>query len=95
MHTLRIEHGVRDYESWKSAFDSDPVGRRAGGVRAYRVSRPTDDPRYVVVDLEFETAAEAESFHGKLRELWGDVGPDLGLDSPSGRVLEVVESATL
>jgi len=26
MPTLQIEHGIRDYEAWKSAFDSDPVG---------------------------------------------------------------------
>jgi hypothetical protein len=33
MTTLQIEHGVRDYDAWKQAFDSDPVGREAGGVR--------------------------------------------------------------
>ncbi len=44
MHVLRVEHGVSDYDAWKRAFDSDPIGREAGGVRAYRVLRAADDP---------------------------------------------------
>ena len=27
MHILRIEHPVPDYDAWKQAFDSDPIGR--------------------------------------------------------------------
>ena len=46
---LQIEHGVRDFDAWKQAFDSDPVGREQGGVRRYRVLRRTDDPNYVIV----------------------------------------------
>jgi hypothetical protein len=26
MPTLQIEHSVRDFDSWKAAFDSDPAG---------------------------------------------------------------------
>ena len=33
MPTLQIEHAVRDYDSWKAAFDSDPVGREQEGDR--------------------------------------------------------------
>jgi hypothetical protein len=40
--SILIEHGARDYEAWKQAFDSDPVGREAGGVRRYRIMRPSD-----------------------------------------------------
>lgn len=92
MHILQIEHGVRDFGAWKKAFDSDPVGRAEGGVRSYRVSRPTDDPNRAVVDLEFDSSGEAEAFLGKLRGLWGRVGDDLGLESPEARILELVES---
>jgi hypothetical protein len=28
MHTLRIEHQIRDFDSWKAAFDSDQKARR-------------------------------------------------------------------
>jgi hypothetical protein len=92
MPILKIEHAVRDYEAWKRAFDNDPVGRAAGGVRRYRVLRAADDPNYVIIELEFDHAHEAETFHGKLRDLWGRVADDLGLEGPRGRVLEVAES---
>ena len=95
MHILQIEHGVRDFDSWKQAFDSDPVGREAGGVRGYRIMRPTDDPSRAVIDLEFDSSGEAEAFLVKLRELWGRVGDDLGLEGPQGRILEVAESKEL
>ena len=89
MHILRIEHGVRDFDAWKKAFDSDPVGREAGGVRRYRVLRAEDDPNHALVDLEFDDAATAEAFLASLRQLWGRVE---GLTAPSGRIVEVVES---
>jgi hypothetical protein len=92
MPILHIEHAVRHYGAWKQAFDSDPVGREQGGVRRYRILRPTDDPNYVMVDLEFDTAGEAETFRTALRELWDRVGSDLGLEGPQARIVEAVES---
>jgi len=89
---LQIEHAVRDYDTWKRAFDSDPVGREPGGVRRYRVSRPMDDPSYIVVELEFDELDKAEAFHTALQELWGRVGGDLGFDGPQVRIVEVAES---
>jgi hypothetical protein len=93
--TLQIDHRVASYDRWKEAFDGDPVGRASGGVRSYRVARLADDPNHVVVDLEFETIAEAEAFGEKLRALWSDAGPRLGLESPTARVLETVETVEL
>lgn len=92
MPTLQIDHRVRHFERWKEAFDADPVGREVGGVRGYRVSRLADDPSHVVVDLEFGSRAEAEAFAERLRRLWADAGPRLGLESPTARVLETVET---
>ncbi len=89
MYVLRIEHGVRDFDAWKRAFDSDPVGREQGGVRRYRVLRADDDPNHALIDLEFDDAAAAASFLVSLRELWKRVE---GLEGPTGRVVEVVES---
>jgi hypothetical protein len=88
MHVLRIEHGVRDFDSWKKAFDSDPIGREAGGVRSYRVLRADDDPNYALIDLEFDDASAAESFLDGLRQLWQRVE---GLTEPTARIVEVVE----
>lgn len=70
MAVLRIEHDVSDFDSWKEAFDRDPVGRKRGGVRRFDVLRPVGEPNRIAVDLEFETAERAEAFHGLLRELW-------------------------
>ena len=68
MHILQIEHRVNDFETWKQAFDSDPVGRQQGGVLRYRFLRPTDDPNHVIVDLEFDGLSEAEAFRSNLHE---------------------------
>ena len=48
MYMLQIEHPVPDFDGWKQAFDSDPVGREKLGVRRYRILRP------VVVELSIQ-----------------------------------------
>ena len=88
MHILRIEHPVPNFDAWKEAFDSDPIGRERSGVRRYRVLRATDDPNYVMIDLEFDSAREAEAVHAALRELWGRVDV---VHSPQARIAEAVE----
>lgn len=44
MYMLRIEHPVPNYEGWKQAFDSDPVGREKSGVRRYQILRLVTTP---------------------------------------------------
>jgi hypothetical protein len=94
MFILQIEHPVPDFDAWKKeGFDSDPVGRKEKGVRRYRISRPVDDPKYVLVDLEFDTSREAEEFRVALRDLWGRVQDRFGwAESPRARIVETVES---
>ena len=89
---LRIEHPVPDYETWKAAFDADPVGRARSGVRDFRVLRPVDDAHYVMVDLEFDTPAEAEAMLVSLRALWNRVEGALITD-PSARIVETVATS--
>lgn len=67
MSTLRIEHPVTDFAVWRQAFDRFAEMRATGGVRGHVVRRPVDDPRYVVVDLEFDSTPEAEAFLELLR----------------------------
>ena len=67
MYMLRIEHPVPDFDGWKKAFDSDPVGREKSGVHRYRVLRPIDDPNYVMIDLEFDTVSQAEALLAAMR----------------------------
>jgi hypothetical protein len=90
MHILRIEHSVPDFAAWQRAFDSDPVGRERSGVRRHQVSRPTDDPMYVMIDLEFDSVAEAETMRTALQALWGRVEGTIMM-SPRTRLVEVVE----
>jgi hypothetical protein len=92
MPILQIEHGVRDFDGWKQAFDNDPVGREQGGVRAYRVLRPVDDQAYVMVDLEFNSVSEAEAFRAALERLWARAVEEGLIESPRARIVETVES---
>jgi hypothetical protein len=92
MPILRIEHPVPDFDAWKRAFDGDPIGRRQSGVRRYRILRPVDDPKYVMVDLEFDDAGEAESALAALRDLWDRVQRQGLIGSPQARIADTVET---
>jgi len=91
MYLLRIEHPVPNYDGWKKAFDSDPVGRKKMGVRRYQILRPTDDPNYVMIDLEFGTEKEAEALLVAMKVVWGQVEGTI-MTNPKSRIVEAVES---
>jgi quinol monooxygenase YgiN len=91
MPILRIEHRVSDFDGWKQAFDSDPAGREQAGVRRYRVFRALDDPNHVMIDLEFNSTSEAETFLATMREVWRRVEGTV-MWTPQARIVEVVES---
>jgi hypothetical protein len=91
MPILQIEHKVPNFDGWKKAFDSDPIGRKISGVRRYRIFRPTDDPNYVIVGLEFDTLQEAEATLAALRKLWIEAEGKVMVD-PQTRMLDIVES---
>ena len=74
MPVLQIEHPVRDFDGWKAAFDRDPAGRQAGGVRRYAIYRPVDDPNFVEIDLAFDDVAAAEAFKARLEAVWRTPG---------------------
>ena len=91
MFILQFEHPVMDFDGWKRVFDSDPLKRKQSGVRGYRILRPTDNPNYVVGELEFDRADQAEAFLAGLRGLWRNVEGKL-IETARGRIIEVVES---
>lgn len=71
MATLHIEHRITDFDTWSTAFNRFADARRNAGVRGHRVQRPVDDPAYVVIDLDFDTADEASAFLGFLNtKVW-------------------------
>jgi hypothetical protein len=94
MHILQIEHPIRDFDTWKMAFDRVDGRRQQSGVRGYRILQLTDDPNYVMIDLDFDRASEAEAFLTLLqRDVWSsrDAAPAL-IGEPQTRIVETVES---
>ncbi len=92
MPVVQIEHPIRDFSTWKAAFDRDPAHREASGVRRYQIYRLIDDPDYIAVDLEFDDQARAEAFKAALEEVWRSPQAALALGgSPRARIVDVVE----
>lgn len=94
MVQLHIEHPVPDFNNWKKAFDSDPVGRKKMGVRNFRILRSVDNPNHVTIDLEFETLQQAEALLAAMREVWKDVEGKIMMN-PQVRISEIVQSTTI
>ncbi|WP_054052772.1 hypothetical protein [Alloactinosynnema sp. L-07] len=92
MVTLHIEHPITDLPTWRAAFDRFAGARAAAGVLAHRIQQPVDDPRYIVVDLDFPSAEQAERFRAFLeREVWSVPANSPALaGSPTARVLEPI-----
>ena len=43
MYVLQIEHPIRDFDTWKEAFDRFSDKRRHSGVRRHQIFQPADD----------------------------------------------------
>ena len=92
MPTLHIEHAIVDLEIWRTAFDRFSDVRKQAGVRRHRIRRPLNDANYVLIDLEFDTADQAENFCSFLeKKVWcsSDASPAL-VGTPQTRILEDV-----
>jgi hypothetical protein len=90
MATLHIEHPVTDLTVWRAAFDRFAERRRQCGVSAERIQQPVDDDHYIVVDLDFPTHEQAQSFLEFLETtVWTsrDSSPALA-GRPVARILE-------
>jgi hypothetical protein len=74
MYVLNFWHTVSDYGEWKKVFDSDPLGREASGVRRYVIEHPVGDEHTVIGHLQFDSQGEAETFAGRLQEVWKGLG---------------------
>ena len=89
--TLRIEHAIHDYDQWKAAFDNFAQVRANAGVRGHAIRRPVEDPHYLMLDLEFDTADAAGKFAQFLeQQVWSspDSAPALA-GVPRTRLLEL------
>lgn len=95
MITLHIEHPISDFDTWRAAFAGFEDARARAGVRGHTVRQPVDDPAYVLVDLEFDTADQARDFEEFLRtRVWGVPANSPALaGAPVTRLLEVRHSS--
>ena len=91
--TLRVDLEVRDYDLWRSAFDQDAGGRERSGARSYRIFRPLDNEHEVMLDIDFDTAADANQFLEILRnKVWPS--PEKApakVGAPKTRIIDLVE----
>jgi hypothetical protein len=94
MIVLQIEHKVPNFDGWKKAFENDPIDRKKSGVRHYNISRPVDDPNYVIIDLEFDNLNQAEDTLAALRRLWNKVEGEI-IFSPQARIIERIQTTDL
>lgn len=80
MPVLHIEHPITDLETWLGAFKNFAAAREHAGVKAQHVWQPDDDPRYIVVDLEFDSVSAAGNFRNFLQErVWSSPDASPGL----------------
>ena len=61
VHHLRID----DFDTWKSLFDEDPVGRKQA-AKGHVMLRDVDNPNEVFTRVEFESVEDAKSFRDRL-----------------------------
>jgi hypothetical protein len=94
MATLHVELDVRDYDLWRDAFGRDAGGRQKAGVLRYRIFRPVDDDKHVMLDLDFDSAEKADGFLTILRnDVWSSrQKAPAKLGTPQARILELVEN---
>lgn len=89
MPTLHIEHAITDFATWKAAYDRFASRRAEAGVLAERIQQPVDDPKFVVIDLDFASPEAAARFLTFLQtQVWSSPAASPALaGSPVGRIL--------
>lgn len=96
MTTAHIEHAVQDFDRWKSVFDKYDDARAQHRVRRWEISRPVDDPKFVMIELDFDGRPDAEAFLAFMRDLWGKAQAASVLSSkPQTRITESYEAREL
>ena len=73
MNTLRIDIQINDLAAWKAGFAEHAENRRRLGVRNAVVRHPLGDDKRLMIDLDFDTPAEAKGYlHFLQQEVWKD-----------------------
>ncbi|HKY15297.1 MAG TPA: hypothetical protein VJM33_10270 [Microthrixaceae bacterium] len=92
MTTLHINIQVNDLDAFRANFAERAEERRARDVRSTAVRHAVDDPSQVVIDLDFDSRADADRYLAFVREeVWKD-NPVL-VGTPRASILEPLEPA--
>lgn len=94
MIVLQLEHNVSSYDGWKKAFDSDPIGRKKSGVKRYQLYQSSDDPKYVVIDLYFDSLEKCTEALKAIQQMWARVQGTVMIN-PKARILNITETVDL
>jgi hypothetical protein len=85
--TLHIEVQINDLSAWKAGFADHADARQRAGVRNALVRHPVGDQSRLVIDLDFDSAGEANAFLNFLQnDVWKDQPTLAG--PPSAAILE-------
>ncbi len=67
MARMYVRHSVKNFRTWRKAYDAFDVERRGMGVIGDGVYQALDDPNDVTVYHDFKTRKRAESFAASKR----------------------------
>jgi heme-degrading monooxygenase HmoA len=59
---LIVQHKVRDYKTWKPAFDEHEAIRRRHGATGHELYRGLDDSNELTIVTHFPSKEQAEAF---------------------------------
>jgi len=62
MSAILVHHRVKDYPTWKRAFDESEYPRRENGIKGGCISSSISDPNELFVHLEVEDPERARKF---------------------------------
>jgi hypothetical protein len=76
MATLFVRHEVKDFGSWKAAYDAFDAERKTMGVVGHGVYQADSNPNDVTVYHEFDSMDKAKAFAGsaRLKEVMAKAG---------------------
>lgn len=62
MVTLYVQHQVRDFNTWKKAFDAHSATRQASGQLSEKIYQDEKDQNNVVVLFDWQSIEQAQQF---------------------------------
>jgi quinol monooxygenase YgiN len=67
MATLFVRHKVKDFGTWKAAYDMFDAERKTMGVTGHGVYQADDNPNDITVYHHFDNMEAAKAFAGSAR----------------------------